>query len=186
MLKLNRKQLFELSLSEMVLIVILLLLLGGLLYNNHMEEGRKERDAQRLVDMQAIQRALKTYKTKHERYPACLYQTAGCVSLEGSTEMPVVPHDPLTNLLYTYAASQTKGICDYFHLGISLERTQSQALIIDAGAPPKPSGDLCKGSSVDFSGFSYVAGGQPCTAVVGTPQPTDAADGETCYDLKSQ
>jgi len=152
--------------------------------NTFYQTKEKARDALRLSDTDQIQAALLQYYTTHNNtYPPCLYKTNGCPSLEGTKEMTIVPKDPESGLGYSYVTFGKGSVCTGYHLGISLERKASQALLTGSDAPPEPSSKLCSGSAPDFSGLSFVKGGQPCNLIAGTPQPTDAANGETCYDI---
>ena len=168
-------------------LTILVILLSGVLGNQylaaHQDSKEKARDAVRISDVDQIHQALTDYYNEKGIYPACLYKSVCKDAREGSTVMPTVAKDPLTGLGYSYA-SYGKGVkCTGFHVGTSLERSASHALLTGSDAPPQASSALCAGSSPDFSGLSYAQGGQPCNLVAGTPQPTDAADGETCYDI---
>lgn len=97
--------------------------------------------------------------------------------------MNKVPKDPLTKLDYSYAAIGTSTLCTSVHIGTSLGDKTNRALLSGADAPAKGASFLCTGSLPDFSGLSYAVAGQPCNATAGTPQPTNAANGETCYDV---
>lgn len=169
---------------EVVFIVVLASALAFVFIQNTHESVAKDRDALRISDINKIRFALGQYKTDHGMYPPCLYQKDSCQSLEGSTAMPVVPKDPLTGLGYTYSGLGSGASCTSFHVGASLERTGSQALLTGSDAPPQASTTFCTGSAPDFSGLSYSPGGQPCNALVGRAQPTPEENGETCYDLK--
>ncbi len=171
---------------EWVLVVVLVLLGAGLLASNTQSSAERERDAERIADIRGVRSALEQYYLTYGRYPHCLYAKAGCESLEGTNLLPTAPRDPLTNLDYNYSASGSASTCRAYHLGGSLERTASQALLTGADAPPKAQSALCAGSEPDFSGLSYAKGGQPCDASAGIAQPTSVKNGETCYDLISR
>lgn len=162
-------------------ITLQLLIIGMLIYTNQQDELKKERDAERLATIGIIEDQLRTYAQSHHTYPACLYSTPGCVSLEDAKFN--VPRDPWTRAEFSYAAFGKGNSCTAYHIGIALERTGSQALLTGADAPPKSDADLCFGSKHDFSGLSYTKGGMPCDTSVGTPQPTTDQNGETCYDV---
>ncbi len=176
----------NLSKREWALIIVLVLLVGWIVADNMHTAAQKERDAIRIADIRGVRAALEEYYLTYRRYPNCLYQQTGCTSLEGTGLMQTAPRDPLTGLGYNYAAFGTGKTCGAYHVGGSLERTGSQALLTGADAPPRSSKELCTGSEPDFSGLSSVPGGQPCTLTAGTPQPTTAPGGETCYDLVSR
>jgi hypothetical protein len=175
-----------LSIAELVLLVVMA---GYIVYQQTDTSNRnqmRDRDIFRISSLNQIRFALDEYKDKAGAYPPCLYKSDTCVSLEGSDAMPVVPRDPLDNNQFSYAAFGAGSSCTAFHVGTSLERTASQALLVGADAPPQPDSALCHGSAPDFSGLSYAPGGQLCNKTAGTAQPTDSSDGETCFDLKNR
>ncbi len=182
----SNAKLRRLVIVELVLIAILGAWVGAYYYHDGVDTLRKDRDALRLAELNTIQAALVQYAYKYGAYPACLYTTKDCASLEGNVGMTVVPRDPLTNLPYSYAAYNKNGgsTCTGYHLGASLERKGSQSLIAGADAPPKSDALLCSGSAKDFSGLSYAPGGQLCGLEVGVAQPTTSEKGESCYDVE--
>jgi hypothetical protein len=144
----------------------------------------KERDAVRISNIEDIHYALYQYFDSVGTYPPCLYKTVGCKSLEGSSAMSEVPKDPATNLPYAYAAIGSGSYCRNYHIGVSLERKGSQALLAGSDAGAESAKSLCVGSAPDFSGLSYAPGGHPCNDTAGIAQPTDDPKGESCFDLK--
>ncbi len=179
----------KISLFRIIEILVFLGLVGTIVYmqmDNSNRTAARERDVIRISSINQIRFALEEYKNEKGSFPPCLYQKDGCVSLEGSDIMKVVPRDPLANDPYTYAAIGKGSVCSSFHVGTSLERTASQALLVGSDAPPEPDSALCTGSDHDFSGLSYAPAGEKCNATAGTAQPTDSADGETCFDLKNR
>jgi hypothetical protein len=170
-----------------VLLTVLVMLLGGLVINNYIASDansvEKGRDAIRISDIDQIHQAVKDYYTSNNVYPTCLYKDDCKKSLEGTTIMPTVARDPLTQLKYNYASYGPGSVCKGYHLGASLERPGSQALLTGSDQPPQPDSALCAGSSKDFSGLSYAPGGQPCNAIAGTAAPAATSDAETCYDI---
>jgi hypothetical protein len=179
----------NLSLFRIIEILVFLGLIGTIVYMQFDTNNRtaaRERDVIRISSLNQIRFALEEYKNETGSFPPCLYQKDGCVSLEGSDIMQVVPRDPLVNNQYTYAAIGKGSMCTGFHVGTSLERTASQALLIGSDAPPEPDSALCAGSDPDFSGLSFAPAGQPCAVAAGTAQPTDSAEGETCFDLRNR
>ncbi len=154
-------------------------------FNTYTDDRAKDRDSLRLAQMNRMVDSLRSYAIAHGSYPNCLYKKDGCQALEDDPAFSSVPKDPYTGLPFNYASFKGPGgICNGYHLGMSLERTASQALLTGSDAPPKEQNLLCADSEADFSGLSSSVGGHPCGTDVGTPQPTDAADGETCYDIQ--
>ncbi len=167
------------------LLLVLVVLMAALLLQNYLASSgnsiQKARDAIRISDIGDIHQAIRDHNAQYGVYPACLYKEDCSKSLEASAIMPEVPKDPLTHLKYSYAAFGAS--CHGYHLGASLERTGSQALLTGADAQAQPDSALCQGSQPDFSGLSYAPGGQPCDAKPGIPEPSDEPTAETCYDL---
>lgn len=172
------------TLAYLLAIAVLCAALLYIIIRDHNDYVSRDRDAVRLSDISEIRNALDDYYTENGSYPPCLYASSTCKSLEGTSAMIAVPKDPLTNIGYSYAAIGKGSVCSAYHVGASLERTLSQALLTGANVPPHPDADLCKGSAKDFSGLSYAQGGQPCDALPGIAQPTDSSHGETCFDKK--
>ncbi len=180
------KKITPFRLLEILIFVLLLSIIGYQQYDTKVRTEMRERDVVRISDLNQVRNALEEYKDENGSFPPCLYKKEGCVSLEGSKSMSVVPHDPLTENQFAYAAFGAGNTCTAYHIGTSLERTASQALLVGADSPPQPDSALCKGSASDFSGLSFAPGGNPCDRSVGTAQPTDSSDGETCFDLKNR
>jgi len=169
------------------LLIVLVLILAAALTNNYFSSNsnsvQKARDAVRISDIDNIHNAIRQYYAADGRYPACLYQADCTHSLEAADLLQPMPKDPLTNIEYSYAAFGTGANCQGYHLGGSLERTGSQALLTGADAPMEPANALCTSSKPDFSGLSYANGGEPCGTQAGSPEPSNSPDAETCYDL---
>ncbi len=170
--------------AEIAIIAALAVGLGYVILFTIKDNTAKDRDAIRISAVNQIRVALGQYYDTNGRYPACLYAKKNCPSLEGSLAMAVVPRDPLTNANYAYASIGTGTDCRTFHLGVSLERSGSQALLTGSDAPPEPASALCTGSDADFSGLSFAPGGEPCDAIAGIAEPSNLPKAETCYDLK--
>jgi hypothetical protein len=169
------------------LLFILVAVLGAFFLQDYITSSvdsvEKSRDAIRISDIGDIHQAIRDYYTQYGIFPACLYKADCTKSLEATNIMPNVSKDPLSHLPYSYASFGKGAACTGYHLGASLERTGSQALLTGADAALQPASALCTGSKPDFSGVSYAKGGQPCNATAGTPAPSDLANAETCYDL---
>lgn len=173
----------------MTLLLLVLVVSGALLFvirNEQMQSDARDRDTIRITDIGQIKFVLDQYYDRYGRYPSCLYSKDDCVSLEGSFAMAKVPTDPLTGMKYAYSASKKGSQCAVYHLGTSLERTASQALLTGDDVPPRPNDNLCNGSDPDFSGLSYAKGGEPCGNIPGIAQPTYTAKAETCFDITSK
>lgn len=179
-----KKFLTPFQIIELLIIIGLIGYIGFIKADTHERGLVRDRDVVRISNLNQIRYALDQYRDEKGVYPVCLYKTAGCTSLEGSDAMSEVPKDPLTNKPYSYAAIGHGSACTSFHLGTSLERTASQALLAGSDAPPVSASELCTGSAPDFSGLSYAPGGELCNLDAGIAQPTDEPQGETCFDLQ--
>lgn len=171
------------TLIELLVVIAIIALLSSIVIGSLSSARVRARDSARISQVRQIQYALELYYSTNGVYPTCLYPATGCVTvLNGSTFMRAVPKDPLTNLNYSYAANGSGAVCNSYHIGTSFEiKTNNKTLQTGNDAPPAA---ICTGSPADFSGLSYAAGGQLCNTTAGTAQPTNAANGETCFDLK--
>lgn len=183
------------TLIELLVVIAIIGVLASIVIASTAQSRIKGRDARRIADLSSIRTALELYSDSNNRYPDCLYAGtnntgSSCLtSLEGSSEMPVVPTDPLTNARYSYARiSPAVGAAhcasgNNFHLGASLENRSNPALAADADLVRSDvaNGGRCySATNYDFYGLSAAAGGQACSVT------TDGTTGtETCYDLVS-
>jgi hypothetical protein len=183
------------SRTLVILLSILVLVLGGALIYQHesttemqnINSVERARDAIRISDVDQIHQAVRDFHTKYGVYPNCLYKSDCKNSLEGTSIMPKVAKDPLTGTNYSYAAYGPGSTCTIgYHIGASLERPTSQALITGLDGAPQADNLLCAGSPKDFSGLSYAKGGEPCDKIAGVPAPSDVPTTETCYDVGHQ
>ncbi|MDB5244177.1 MAG: gspG [Parcubacteria group bacterium] len=172
------------TLIELLVVIAIIGILSAVVVAATSSSRIKSRDAARVSSIRQIQYALALYHSTNGAYPPCLYVSAcGASSLESASPsvMKSVPKDPLSGLNYSYAAVGSGSSCTSYHLGASLEDKTNRAMQAGADAPAS---SVCTGSAVDFSGLSYAAAGQLCNLIAGTPQPTAAINGETCYDVK--
>lgn len=171
------------TLIELLVVIAIIGILSSVVLSSLNDARIKSRDSARVSNIRQIQYALELYNDANGKYPTCLFAGGSCTTvLNGSTYMKVVPKDPTSGLQYSYAAIGSGTNCSSYHLGASLEAKSSKALQVGADATPKT---VCTGSAADFSGLSYTAAGQLCNTTVGTAQPTNAANGETCYDVSA-
>jgi len=167
-------------LELLVVIAIVGVLSAAVMIGSSVYRTRSQ-DSKRVSEIRQIQYALALYFNDFGKYPTCLYTGGGCTTvLNGTSYMKTVPKDPL-GINYTYAALGSGTNCTSYHLGVSLADKSNKALQSGADAP---AASVCTGSAVDFSGLSYNAPGSACNTVAGTAQPTGAANGETCYDVR--
>lgn len=172
------------TLIELLVVIAIIGILSAIVMASLNSARDKARDSARVSDIRQIQYALELYYDANGKYPTCLFAGGSCGTtvLNGSAYMKTVPKDPGTGLQYSYAALGSGASCTSYHLGTSLESKANRALQSGADSTPKAA---CTGSAADFSGLSYAAGGQLCNTTAGTAQPTNAANGETCYDVSA-
>ncbi|MEO6536605.1 MAG: prepilin-type N-terminal cleavage/methylation domain-containing protein [Candidatus Paceibacterota bacterium] len=170
------------TLIELLVVIAIIGILSAVVLASLNSARDKTKDSTRISDIRQIQYALELYYDANGKYPTCLFAGGSCGAtvLNGSTYMKSVPKDPGTGLQYSYAAIGSGATCSSYHLGTSLESKTNKALQTGADQTPKT---VCTGSTADFSGLSYIAGGQLCNTTAGTAQPTNAANGESCYDV---
>lgn len=172
------------TLIELLLVIAIIGILSTVVLSSLSATRVKARDSNRVSEVRQIRYALELYFDTNGKYPTCLYAGGSCVTtLDGSTFMPSVPKDPLTGLGYSYAGVGSGANCSSYHLGISLEDKKNYALQTGSDAAPRT---VCTGSVTDFNGLAYSAGGQPCSGSAGTAQPTNNANGESCFDIIPQ
>jgi prepilin-type N-terminal cleavage/methylation domain-containing protein len=170
------------TLIELLVVIALIGILASVILVALNTARTKGQDANRVSEVRQIQYALALYYDTNGNYPTCLYPGGSCTTtLQSSTFMKTVPKDPLTAIGYSYAANGAGANCSSYHLGVSLADKKNPALRSGADAPPVA---VCTGSAADFSGLAYTAAGVACDTTAGTAQPTNAADGETCFDIK--
>ena len=172
------------TLIELLVVISIIGVLSSVVLTSLNSARIKSRDARRVSEIRQIQYALELYYDANGKYPTCLFAGGSCGTtvLNGSAYMKSVPKDPRSGLQYTYAAIGSGTNCSSYHLGTSMEEKTNRALQTGADATPKT---VCTGSAADFSGLSYAAAGQLCNALAGTAQPTNAANGENCYDVST-
>lgn len=170
------------TLIELLVVIAIIGILSSVVLSSLNSARAKGKDAARVSQVRQIQYALELYYDTNGKYPTCLYAGGSCGAtvLNGSAFMKTVPKDPGSGLSYSYAAIGSGTNCTGYHLAASLDDKSNKALQVGADATPKT---VCTGSLADFSGLSFTAAGQLCTATAGTAQPTAAANGETCYDV---
>lgn len=169
------------TLIELLVVIAIIGILSAVVLASLGSANNKGRDAARVSEMRQIKYALELYYDDNGNYPTCLYPGGSCTTtLQGTKYMKTVPVDPLSGLGYTYAALGAGASCSSYHLGVSLEMKTNPALLDDSDGAPRP---ICTNSPPDFSGISFAVGGQQCNTTAGTPQPTNAANGGTCYDI---
>ena len=172
------------TLIELLVVIAIIGVLASIVIAALSSSRVSARDAERVSDIRQIRYALELYRSDFNAYPSCLIAGGSCTTvLQNAKYMSAVPKDPLTGLSYSYAGLGSGAICSSYHLGSSLEDKHNKAL--QTGIDSSPQG-TCTGSAADFSGLSFVAGGQLCNTTAGTAQPTNAANGESCYDVGPQ
>lgn len=155
------------TLVERLIVIAIIGMLAAIVVTNASKSRQGARDGQRVSDLASVQNALNLYFTDKKVYPATL-------SLLVPTYINFIPTDPLTNAQYKYAAldvNSTLSSCETYHLGATLERSNTASLGQDADK--NVLGTACTGSVVDFYGISL-----SCGASTAVP--------DQCFDLFSQ
>ncbi len=157
------------TLIELLVVIAIIALLSSIILASLNTANAKGRDAKRVSDISQIRLALTVYFDANNSYPSSIYGTA----LTSGGYISTMPTDPSGNTQYSYAAYQSNGVCNTYHLGASLE-TQNTALQSDADKAAGTLGTtLCSGSAADFSG-SRGTSVQKCNA---------ADAGLYCFDV---
>lgn len=157
------------TLIELLVVIAIIGILASIVLASLDSARKKGRDARRIADVKEIQLALELSYDASAAYPATLSTS----TLVTPGYISVVPVDPTNNVGYAYTAYEVSGstICSSYHLGASLETTNSTSLNSDADIASTPSGYATCGGGTDFSG----ADSAHC-------QTGDA--GSACYDVK--
>jgi len=172
------------TLIELLVVIAIIGVLASIIIAALSSSRVSARDAERVSDIRQIRYALELYRSDFNTYPSCLIAGGSCTTvLQNAKYMSSVPKDPLTGVSYSYAGLGSGASCTSYHLGSSLEDKHNKILLTGIDASPQA---ICTGSAADFSGLSYTAGGQLCNTTAGTAQPTNAANGESCYDVGLQ
>ncbi len=154
------------TLIELLVVIAIIGLLSSIVLASLNSARKKARDARRVADLKQLQIALEMYFDTNKLYPTGASATALDLLKTGGY-ISVVPVDPLGGT-YAYAGLGSGTSCTSYHLGSSLEDTNSPLLGNDADAA---SGTACTGST-DFSGVDTAK----CAAA--------DLGGADCYDLK--
>ncbi len=152
------------TLIELLVVIAIIGILAALIIPNLVVARQKARDASRIAGARTIQDGLELYfDSNNLKYPTAL------ADLVTSGFLPVLPTDPIGGGAYSYAiypaASPT-----YYHLGISLERSDNPALSADKDC--SSSGVTCPAGVAYTNGFTG-ADAAGCTG----------AASRYCYDL---
>jgi prepilin-type N-terminal cleavage/methylation domain-containing protein len=169
------------TLIELLVVIAIIGILASIVLASLDSARKKGRDARRIADIKQIQLALELYYDANSVYPPALTSanlvTPGYIS--------VLPNDPTNGAAYSYAPWASTGsasTCSSYHLGASLETSNSTSLSSDADVTTltagtgetNPSGVVictATGASADFHG----ADSAKCAS---------ADAGVACYDVR--
>ncbi len=168
------------TLIELLVVIGIIGLLSTIVLASLNGARQKGRDARRLSDIKQLQLALELYYDANGQYPSTL-GTGATGPLASNGYIPVVPTDPSDNRPYAYTALIPSGgtMCSSYHLGASLEASNSNALSTDsdvttlspvAGETQLSGYTVCSGGT-DFHGADSAA----CIS---------GDTGTACYDIK--
>lgn len=153
------------TLIELLVVIAIIGVLASIVLASLNTARAKSRDARRITDIKQIQLALELYFDG-----AGAGQYAVTVATLASQYIPVEPKDPSTNAIYSYAYNTTGGVRNTYHLGASLEQTDSAALRGDRDC------NSLLGTACPYSAGAYTAGG--FNGGTGDPET-----GGTCADV---
>ena len=189
------------TLIELLVVIAIIGILSSIVLVSLTTARSKARDARRIVDVKTIQLALAEYYSDNVKYPTGIHGTANGSLNKTTTYLTTIPADPNSTLACTTGAQDSCykyvplamaggscNIADKYHLGATLELTNTPGLTQDADQARYAGGTgnygPCDtagvGAQSDFSGLSASAAGTPCSATAGTAQPDGT---ETCYDV---
>jgi len=134
------------TLIELLVVIAIIGILSSVVLASLNSARKKSRDARRVTDVKQIQLALEMY---YDANPTTGYPTA--LSALATTYIPVVPIDPSTQVVYTYAALGSGTSCTSYHLMATLEEDTNNALDVDSDAA---AGTVCTNGGTDFAGTS--------------------------------
>ncbi len=162
------------TLIELLVVIAIIGVLSSVVLASLNTARKKGRDARRIADIKQLQLALELYYDSYGFYPVAM--TSAVLVTPGY--IASIPTDPANAVAYAYSPIATTiapTVCVGYHLGASLEETNT-ALSSDSDQTGYLTGyGLCTTGVADFSG----ADGAACT-----PVPT-AHYGTRCFDAKS-
>lgn len=172
------------TLIELLVVIAIIGILSSVVLASLNTARKKGRDARRIADIKQLQLALELYYDAYGSYPATIGTSASSV-LVTPGYIASIPTDPSDNAAYAYspyAATGAATTCSGYHLGASLETTNTATqadadvtILTVSGTETNPAGVVqctASGYSADFHGADSSA----C-------QGTDA--GTICFDVKS-
>ncbi len=119
------------TLIEVLVVIGIIAILTVIVYPSINDIRKKNRDAERVGDISAIQLALSLYKNQNTagEYPETLNDLRPKYVSEDTITPPATPNS-ITNPLYRYQyvplAKTVGGKCTYYHLGVLLESPSAQ------------------------------------------------------------
>ena len=145
-MKIFKKNSKGFTLIELLVVIAIIGILSSVVLASLNSARKKSRDARRVADIKQVQLALEMY---FDANPTIGYPTG--LSLLAPTYIPVVPIDPSTQVVYTYAALGSGTNCSSYHLMATLEEDSNNALDVDSDAA---AGTACTSGGTDFAGTS--------------------------------
>jgi prepilin-type N-terminal cleavage/methylation domain-containing protein len=136
------------TLIELLVVIAIIGILSSVVLASLNSARQKGRDARRLSDVKQLQLALELYYDSNGQYPTTLSTS----SLITPGYIAAIPRDPSSNAVYTYVALDTNSnadTCESYHIGATLEGTDSAALDGDNDASAATG---CTGGGTDFDG----------------------------------
>lgn len=164
------------TLIELLVVIAIIGILSSVVLASLNDARQKSRDTKRIADVKQLQLALELFFDANGKYPTAAQFAATDGTGLVPNHIPALPKDPVTDVIYTYAALGSGTSCTDYHLGADLEDSGHTVLDSDVDAA---AGTICTGGGVG-GGAADFAG----TDVAGTNCAGTAGSGRTCYDLK--
>ncbi len=144
------------TLIELLVVIAIIGILASIVLASLSGAKARGRDAKRVSDIKQLQLALELYYDANQNFPAASPITVGNTTLTAAGYISVVPLDPSNQAAYhyvAYALTATPGTCVSYHLGASLEQSNTATQQDnDISAPPAGYTYCTGGASSDFSG----------------------------------
>lgn len=165
------------TLIELLVVIAIIGILSSVVLASVRSAQKKGRDARRISDVKQLQLAIELYYDSNNVYPPALT----IANLVTTGYISSIPTDPSTSAAYAYtpyALSGTTATCTAYHVGASLEVTNSGVLSSDADISAPPSGyAICTATGSPTADFNGVDNLGSCAAA--------PVAGTACFDVKT-
>jgi type II secretion system protein G len=142
-MKINKTKGF--TLVELLVVIAIIGILSSVVIVSMNSSRAKARDAKRVSDIKQFQLALAVYQDANGGYPTDIYGSAL------TSYMPTLPKDPSNSANYRYAYYPTSGTPTTYHLGTSLELSNT---VLNDDKDCNSSSTSCPGGAAYTGGFN--------------------------------